>query len=77
MADLSKFDPQAFTKFDFAANEVHHVTLVCENEIVVRYIDDMKALSSRIRHSIDGAHIGVFAETGGAEFANISMKLPG
>lgn len=76
IADLSRFDPQAFTKFDFSANEVHHVTLVCENEIVVLYVDDMKALSSRIRHSIDGAHIGVFAESGGAEFSNISIKLP-
>ena len=76
IADLSRFDPQAFTRFDFSANEVHHVTLVCENEIVVLYVDDMKALSSRIRHSIDGAHIGVFAESGGAEFSNISMRLP-
>ena len=51
--------------------------LVCENEIVVLYIDDSKALSSRITHSIDGAHIGVFADGCGATFSNISIKLPG
>ena len=40
------------------------------------YIDDAKAFSSRIRHSINGAHICLFAEEGSAEFTNITMKLP-
>ena len=52
------------------------MTLVCENEIVVVYIDDARALSSRITHSIDGAHIGVFADCG-ASFSNITVRLPG
>ncbi|MCR4951880.1 MAG: family 43 glycosylhydrolase [Solobacterium sp.] len=76
MADLAKFDPAAWTKFDFSVDPVHHVKLVCENEIVVMYVDDTKVLSSRIRHSTNGAHIGVFAETGNAEFSNIKMTLP-
>ena len=75
--DLQAFDPTAITRFDFTKNSVHHVKLVCENEIVVLYIDDQKALSSRIKHSIDGAHIGVFADGCNAEFSNITMKLPG
>jgi len=50
------------------------VKLVCENEIVVLYVDDVKALSSRITHSVDGAHIGVFADGCGAEFNNITVK---
>ena len=66
----------AVTRFDFADGAVHHVTLVCENEIVVLYIDDTKALSCRIAHSIDGAHIGVFADGCGASFRNLSMKTP-
>lgn len=74
--DLSKYDPAAFTRFDFAAGTIHHVKLVCENEIVVLYIDDTKALSSRIRHSVDGAHIGVFATGCDAEFRNITMRIP-
>ena len=73
---LNLFDPQAFTKLDFSKNEVHHVKLVCENEIVVMYVDDLKALSSRITHSIDGAHIGVFSNGCNASFSNITMKLP-
>jgi len=76
MKDLELFDPVVYTKFDFTKTQDHHVTLVCENEIVILYIDDTKAFSSRIRHSIDGAHIGLFAESGNAEFTNITMKLP-
>lgn len=74
--DLKTFDPAAFTRFDFTKTQDHHVTLVCENEIVILYIDDTKAFSSRIRHSVDGAHICLFAESGSAEFTNITMKLP-
>ena len=75
--ELDRLDPAALTKFDFTRNDTHHVKLVCENEIVVLYVDDIKALSSRITHSIDGAHIGVFADGCSASFSNITMKLPG
>ncbi len=74
--DLDKYDPVAFTKFNFEEGVTHHVKLVCENEIVVLYIDDTKALSNRIFHSTDGAHIGVFTTKGDAEFSNITMKTP-
>ncbi len=76
IGELTKFEPGAFTAYDFSLKEVHHVKLVCENEIVVLYIDDAKALSSRIMHSIDGAHIGVFADGCGASFENITIRLP-
>ena len=72
----AKFDPQAVTRFDFSAGGTHHVKLVCENEIVILYIDDQKALSSRIMHSTDGNHIGVFAWESSAKFSNIVMKVP-
>ncbi|MBQ7474182.1 MAG: family 43 glycosylhydrolase [Oscillospiraceae bacterium] len=77
IADLRTYEPSAITKFDFSLSDTHHVKLVCENEIVVMYVDDYKALSSRITHSIDGAHIGVFADGCSASFENISMKIPG
>ncbi len=77
VTEIRDYDPMALTRFDFSKNSVHHVKLVCENEIVVMYVDDMKALSSRITHSIDGAHIGVFADGCSATFSNISIKLPG
>ncbi len=73
---IRDFDAEAFTKFDFSRADTHHVKLVCENEIVVCYIDDEKALSSRIFHSIDGLHIGLFADGCDAGFENIRMKLP-
>ena len=72
---LATFDPGMFTTFDFS-QKTHHVTLVCENEIVIMYVDDAKVLSSRIGHSIDGAHIGVFADGCNAEFGNITMTCP-
>ena len=75
--DLTRFEPTAYTKFDFSRSDTHHVKLVCENEIVVLYVDDTKALSSRIGHSVDGAHIAVFADGCGAEFSGIRMKIPG
>ena len=70
---LQTFDPAMFTRFDFTQNATHHVTLVCENEIVIMYVDDMKVLSARIMHSTNGAHIGVFADGCNAEFSNITM----
>ena len=51
--------------------------LICENEIVVMYVDNLKALSTRITHSVNGAHIGVFADGCSASFSNITMKVPG
>jgi len=77
ITELSQYEPAAVTKFDFSRADTHHVKLVCENEIVVLYIDDAKALSSRITHSIDGAHIGVFADGCSASFRNITVKIPG
>ena len=74
--ELTKYDAQAFTKFDFSKTDTHHIKLVFENEIVVLYVDDTKALSSRIRHSIDGAHIGLFSSAGEAAFTSVTMKVP-
>ena len=76
LTELSDYEPMAITRFDFSENRAHHVTLVCENEIVVLYIDDQKALSSRIGHSTNGANIGVFASDCDAVFSNITMKIP-
>ena len=75
--EISDYEPMALTRFDFAGRESHHVTLVCENEVVVMYVDDEKALSSRISHSTGGAHIGVFADGCSAVFSNITVKIPG
>ena len=76
LTELSVYEPMAVTRFDFSDRELHHVKLVCENEIIVLYIDDEKALSSRISHSTGGAHIGVFAEGCSAAFSDITMKIP-
>ena len=76
LEDIDDSDPVAITQFDFEDGSTYHLKLVCENEIVVLYIDEAKALSSRITHSIDGAHIGVFSDDCSAKFSNITMQLP-
>ena len=76
ITELSIYDPTAITKFDFSNGISHHVKLVCENEIVVLYIDNSKALSSRIGHSTEGAHIAVFSDGCNAVFSNIRIKIP-
>ena len=76
LTELDDYPPMAITRFDFSESALHHVTLVCENEIVVMYVDGEKALSSRIGHSTNGAHIGVFAEGCDAAFSNITTKVP-
>ncbi len=76
LTELDDYPPMAVTRFDFSGDGSHHVTLVCENEIVVMYVDGAKALSSRIGHSTGGAHIGVFAEGCDAAFSDITMKVP-
>ena len=75
LSELGVMDVGAITRFDFDRNSTHHVKLVCENEIVVLYVDDLKALGSRITNSTNGAHIGVFANGCEAKFSDISMKL--
>lgn len=74
--NVQLWDPVSYTKFDFAKDSTHHVKLVCENEIVIVYIDDTKALSTRIFDSIDGAHMGLFAAGTDAQFENITMMVP-
>ena len=64
------------THFDFTPGQTYHVKLVCENEIVILYLNQDKALSARITHSINGAHIGLFADGCSASFAEITTKLP-
>ena len=76
ISQLSAFEPMAYTRFDFSSSPVHHVKLIFENEIAVLYVDEEKAFSCRITHSINGAHIGLFAEKGAATFDSITMKLP-
>lgn len=77
ITEIDRYDPAAYTRFAFSGDKSHHVTLVCENEIVVLYVDNVKALSSRISHSTDGAHIGLFANGCKATFSNISVSVPG
>ena len=76
LTEIRDWDPMALTRFDFSEQKEHHVTLVCENEIVVMYVDDTKVLSSRINHSTNGAHIGVFADGCDAVFSHMTMRIP-
>ena len=74
--EINYYEPTGIARFIFREGETHHVKLVCENEIVIMYVDGVKALSSRISHSVGGAHIGVFANSCHAQFSNITIKIP-
>lgn len=75
--ELNYYDPAAINKFDFSRTPTHHVKLVCENEIMVLYIDDMKCLSMRAQDSINGAHLALYSYGCDAAFTNIHMYIPG
>ena len=77
LSTIADLEPVAGTKFDFTEPGTHHVKLVCENEILVLYIDNLRALSLRVRNSTDGAHLCVFSYGCSASFNNILMKIPG
>lgn len=76
LSDLEDTLPFIKTDFHFDPNVRYHVKLVAEKEIVVLYLDNAKALSSRIYHSIDGAHIAVFVKGTDATFCNITVQIP-
>ena len=76
ITDIAMTEPMAVTRFNFDRSSTHHVKLVCENDVVVMYVDDVKCLSSRISHGTNGAHIGVFSEGSGATFSNITISVP-
>lgn len=76
LSNLSGTAPVIKTAFHFDPGTHYHVTLVAEKEIVVLYLDDAKALSSRIYHSIDGAHIALFAKEKEAAFHNLTIRIP-
>ena len=69
-------EPVIYTDFQFEPDKEYHVKLVMENEIVVLYIDDTKALSNRIYKSVDGANWGIFANDTDAVFRDIIVKSP-
>lgn len=76
---LSRIDyaePLTTTAFHFEPGREYKVTLVMENEIAVLYIDDTKALSSRVYKSLDGAHLGIFANNSSVEFKNMRIMIP-
>lgn len=74
--NVASSEPIALTKFNFKPGTKHHVTVVVENEIVILYIDDAKALSSRIYNSTNGAHMALFASEADAVFEKVSVKVP-
>jgi len=76
LSDLEDTLPFIKTDFHFDPNVRYHVRLVAEKEIVVLYLDNAKALSSRIYHSIDRAHIAAFVKGTDATFCNLTVRIP-
>lgn len=76
LSRIQYVEPLITTGFTFEPGEKYHVKVVMENEIVVLYIDDSKALSNRIYRSVDGANFGIYASGTDALFENITVYTP-
>lgn len=68
--------PGISTDFAFELGKEYNVKLVVENEIVVLYINDEKALSNRIYKSIDGANIALFTNGTTCTFTDVIKRVP-
>lgn len=76
LSRIQYVEPLITTDFTFEAGTKYHVKAVMENEIVVLYIDDSKALSNRIYRSIDGANFGIYVSGADVSFENIKIYTP-
>ena len=76
LSRIAYVEPLIRTDFAFEPGREYHVKLVMENEIVILYIDDTKALSNRIYKSVDGAHWGIFANNMECTFSDIIVRSP-
>lgn len=76
LSRIAYVEPMITTSFAFEPDKEYNVKLVMENEIVILYIDDTKALSNRIYKSVDGAHWGIFSSNTESTFRDIVVKKP-
>lgn len=63
------------TRFAFEPGKSYHIKVVMENEIVIVYIDDTKALSNRIYKSVDGMQWGLYASGADVTFEDIRVSV--
>lgn len=73
--EMQKSQPENTCPFPFREGETVDVKVVVENEVIVVYLDDKKALSNRIYQS-QGKGWGIFALQGKAVFSDIRIFVP-
>ena len=56
---------------------VFYMKLVCENEDMALYFDDLKTLDMRAVSAVNGTLLGVCSYGSNATFTNIHMYIPG
>ena len=76
LSRIQYVEPLITTDFDFELGKTYHVKAVMENEIVVLYVDDTKALSNRIYRSIGGANFGIYTSGADVLFENVRIHTP-
>ena len=57
--------------------DVYYMKLVCENEDMALYFDDLKTLDMRAVSAVNGTLLGVCSYGSNATFTNIHMYIPG
>ena len=74
LSRLPYVTPFIHTYFDFSKSNTHHVKIVMENEIVVTYVDDTKALTTRVYKSEEDKDLVLYACNATCTYENITIK---
>ncbi len=76
LSRIQYVDPLITTNFTFEPGKKYHIKAVMENEIVILYVDDTKALSNRIYKSVGGMNWGIYASGADVTFEDIRAYVP-
>lgn len=76
LSRLAYVEPLVKTDFIFEPGQEYRIKLVVENEIVILYINDTKALSCRNYKSVDGADLTLFVSGMSCTYNDISIMVP-
>ena len=76
LSRLAYVDPHISTAFNFEAGEKYHVKLVIENEIVITYVNDTKALSTRVYKLEEDSNLVLYAYGAECKIENVEIMTP-
>lgn len=76
LSRLPYVEPLIYTDYYFEPGKKNHIKIIMENEIVITYINDTKALSTRVYKSEEGRNLILYSCKTDCKFDNIEIKMP-